>query len=48
MSCEGGRKELPQKKPAVISISCVRTVHVHSVCSGQTLPGDFSMVDGFG
>ncbi len=29
---------LLQNKPSAISISCVRTVHVHAVCSGRTLP----------
>ena len=31
---------LSQNQPSVFSVSCVRTIHVHSVCSGRTLPWD--------
>ena len=29
---------LSQNQPAAISISCVRTIHAHSVCFDRTLP----------
>ena len=38
----------PRKKAAAFSISCVRTVHVHAVCSVRTLPFDFFYAGGFG
>jgi hypothetical protein len=32
-----GRTGFAQNKTAAISISCVRTVHAHTVCFGRTL-----------